>query len=82
MLVSFWAAAAKKTVLPRWMLIFHLIPVQLALMLIPDVRQALGGGLHLGFCAEPGVGERGTFVLDAGQRPLGAAAGQTGGHSS
>lgn len=45
MLVSFWAAAAKKTVLPRWMLIFHLIPVQLALMLIPDVRQALGAAV-------------------------------------
>ncbi len=45
MLVSLWAVAAKKTVLPRWMLFCHLIPVQLVLMLIPDIRQALGAAV-------------------------------------
>lgn len=39
---SAWAVLAKKTFLPRRMLVFHALTCQLALMLIPDIRQALG----------------------------------------
>ena len=41
-LTGLWALAAKKTILPRRMLLVHMLPVQLVLVLIPDVRQALG----------------------------------------
>ncbi len=41
-LVSVWAIATKKTILPRRMLIFHILTIQIVLMLIPDIRQALG----------------------------------------
>ena len=39
---SAFAVLTKKTILPRRMLAFHLIIVELVLLLIPDVRQALG----------------------------------------
>lgn len=42
MLGSAWAVGTKKTVLPRGMLAAHMLVWQLALMLIPDIRQALG----------------------------------------
>ncbi len=32
----------KKTVLPRWMFVFHMIVWQIVFVLIPDVRQMLG----------------------------------------
>lgn len=41
-LVSVWAIVTKRTILPRRMLIFHCLTVQLVLMLIPDIRQVLG----------------------------------------
>ena len=41
-LVSAWAVLAGKTILPRRMLLCHLLTWQLVFMLIPDVRQALG----------------------------------------
>ena len=41
-LVSSWAALTKKTILPRRMFLLHLLPWQLALVLIPDLRQTLG----------------------------------------
>ena len=41
-LTGLWALAAKKMILPRRMLLVHMLPVQLVLVLIPDVRQALG----------------------------------------
>ena len=37
-----WAVLTKKTVLPRWMFAFHALVFQIAMALIPDVRQALG----------------------------------------
>ena len=39
---SAFAVLTKKTILPRRMLACHLIVVELVLLLIPDVRQALG----------------------------------------
>ena len=39
---SAFAVLTRKTILPRWMLGFHLITWQLILMLIPDIRQMLG----------------------------------------
>ena len=39
---SAFAVLTKKTILPRRMLAVHLIVVELVLLLIPDVRQALG----------------------------------------
>lgn len=39
---SAFAVLTRKTILPRWMLGFHLIICQLILMLIPDIRQMLG----------------------------------------
>ena len=41
-LANVWAILTKKTILPRRMLIFHCITIQIVLMLIPDIRQALG----------------------------------------
>ena len=42
MLAGAFAVAAGKTVLPRWMLVLHVLVFQLVLVLIPDIRQALG----------------------------------------
>lgn len=39
---NLWAVLTKKTILPRRMLIFHCLTVQLVLMLIPDIRQTFG----------------------------------------
>ena len=39
---SAFAVLTRKTILPRWMLGFHLITWQLILMLFPDIRQMLG----------------------------------------
>ena len=41
-LTSAFAVLTKKTVLPRWMFIFHMIVFQILFVLIPDIRQALG----------------------------------------
>lgn len=41
-LSSAWAVLTEKTILPRRMLFFHQLPWQLVLVLLPDVRQALG----------------------------------------
>ena len=41
-LASAWAVLTKKTILPRRMFLLHLLPCQLVLLLIPDLRQALG----------------------------------------
>ncbi len=37
-----FAVLTKKTVLPRWMLVFHLLVWETVLILIPDIRQLLG----------------------------------------
>lgn len=37
-----FAVLTKKTILPRWMFVFHLIVFQIVFVLIPDIRQALG----------------------------------------
>ena len=42
MLVSAFAVLTKKTLLPRWMAAFHLLVLQLPLVLIPDIRQSAG----------------------------------------
>ena len=47
-LTGLWALAAKKMILPRRMLLVHMLPVQLVLVLIPDVRQALARRLRRG----------------------------------
>lgn len=39
------AVLTKKTVLPRWMFIFHMIIFQIIFVLIPDIRQALGADI-------------------------------------
>ncbi len=41
-LASAFAVLTKKTVLPRWMFAVHMIVFQIVLVLIPDIRQALG----------------------------------------
>ena len=41
-LTSAFAVLTKKTVLPRWMFVFHMIVFQIVFVLIPDIRQALG----------------------------------------
>ena len=44
-LASAFAVLTKKTILPRWMFAFHLVVLQIVLVLIPDIRQALGAGV-------------------------------------
>ena len=41
-LASAFAVLTKKTVLPRWMILFHLLVIQVVLVLIPDIRRLLG----------------------------------------
>ena len=41
-LTSAFAVLTKKTILPRWMILFHLLVIQVVLVLIPDIRQLLG----------------------------------------
>lgn len=41
-LTSAFAVLTKKTVMPRWIFVFHMIVFQIVFVLIPDVRQALG----------------------------------------
>ena len=44
-LASAFAVLTKKTILPRWMFALHLVVLQTVLVLIPDIRQALGAGV-------------------------------------
>ena len=44
-LASAFAVLTKKTVLPRWMFVFHMIVFQILLVLIPDIRQAMDAGI-------------------------------------
>ena len=44
-LTSAFAVLTKKTVLPRWMFLFHMIVFQIIFVLIPDIRQALGANI-------------------------------------
>ncbi len=44
-LASAFAVLTKKTVLPRWMFAVHMIVFQIVLVLIPDIRQALGADI-------------------------------------
>lgn len=37
-----FAVVTKKTFLPRWMIVFHMVVSELLLIIIPDIRQALG----------------------------------------
>lgn len=37
-----FAVVTKKTFLPRWMMVFHMVVSELLLIIIPDIRQALG----------------------------------------
>ena len=41
-LVSAWAVASNKTILPRRMLVFHILVWQIVFAGVPDIRQALG----------------------------------------
>jgi len=41
-LATAFAVLTKKTILPRWMFVFHVLVLQLVMVLIPDIRQALG----------------------------------------
>ncbi len=41
-LASAFAVVTGKTVLPRWMFALHMVVFQIVLVLIPDIRQALG----------------------------------------
>ena len=44
-LTGAFAVLTKKTILPRRMFAFHMIVFQIVLVLIPDVRQALGADI-------------------------------------
>ena len=44
-LCSAWAVLTKKTILPRRMFLWHMLPWQLVLMLIPDIRQLCGAAV-------------------------------------
>ncbi len=44
-LTGVYAILSKKTILPRWMLAFNMIVLELVFVLIPDVRQLLGAGI-------------------------------------
>ena len=44
-IASAFAVLTKKTVLPRGMFAFHMIVFQIVLVLIPDIRQALGADI-------------------------------------
>ncbi len=62
-LASAFAVLAKKTVLPRWMLAFHMIVFQLLLVLIPDIRQALGASISTwDFVLSQGSGNAALFI--------------------
>lgn len=62
-LVSAFAVLTKKTVLPRWMILFHLLVLQLVLVLIPDIRQALGAEVSTwDFVLSQGSGNGGLCV--------------------
>ena len=41
-LTSAFAVLTKKTVLPQWMFVFHMIVFQIVFVVIPDIRQAFG----------------------------------------
>lgn len=41
-LANVWAILARKTILPRRMLLFHMLVWQIIFAIIPDIRQALG----------------------------------------
>ena len=59
-LASAYAVLTKKTVLPRWMLLFHVLVLQPVLVLIPDIRQALGAeGSTWDFVLSQGSGNGG-----------------------
>ncbi len=45
---SAFAVLTKKTVLPRWMFAVHMIVFQIVLVLIQDIRQALGADISTG----------------------------------
>jgi len=62
-LISAFAVLTKKTILPRWMLLFHLIVVELLLILIPDIRQALGARISTwDFVLSQGSGNAALFI--------------------
>jgi len=62
-LASAFAVLTKKTVLPRWMILFHLLVLQLVLVLIPDIRQALGAEVSTwDFVLSQGSGNGGLCV--------------------
>lgn len=44
-LVSAFAVLTKRTVLPRWMFLFHMIVFRIVFVLIPDIRQAVGADI-------------------------------------
>jgi len=44
-LINAFIMLTKKTFLPRWMLVFHLLVWQIILVLIPDIRQLCGAGV-------------------------------------
>ena len=44
-LTSAFAVLTKKTILPRWIFVFHMIVWQIVFVLIPDIRQALGADI-------------------------------------
>ena len=58
-----YAVLAKKTVLPRWMILFHPIVWELPLVLIPDIRQLLGAQIGtFDFVMSQGSGNFALFV--------------------
>ena len=51
-----FAVLTKRTVLPRWMFALHMVVFQIVVVLIPDIRQALGAV----------ISPHGIFVLSQG----------------
>ena len=62
-LASAFAVLTKKTFLPRWMILFHLLVIQVVLVLIPDIRQLLGAEVStMDFVLSQGSGNAALMV--------------------
>ena len=63
MLLNAFALLTKRTFLPRWSFIFHMLVWQLVFVLIPDIRQALGCvPATLDFVLSQGSGNAALFI--------------------
>lgn len=62
-LSSAFAVLTRKTILPRCMILFHLLVIQVVLVLIPDIRQLLGAEVRtIDFVLSQGSGNAALMV--------------------